>query len=55
MMEVVPDTLRPSVPVEQLDDRVACRLVTTPGGTLLGAVNPSVLPKHRHEPARSAR
>ena len=46
VMEVVPDTLRPSVLLEKLDDRVAGRLVTTSDGVLLGAVDPSVLPDH---------
>ena len=40
-MEVVPDTLRPHVPLSQVDERVARRLVTTPDGVLLGVVDPS--------------
>ena len=48
VMEVVPDTLRPSVLLEKLDSRVAGRLVTTPAGVLLGAVDPSVLPEPDH-------
>jgi CBS domain-containing protein len=40
-MEVVPDTLRPHVALSQVDGRVAGRLVTTPDGVLLGAVDPS--------------
>ena len=40
-MEVVPDTLRPRVELSQVDERVSGRLVTTPDGVLLGAVNPS--------------
>lgn len=43
VMEVVPDTLRPSVPLADADERVAGRLVTTPGGVLLGAVDPSAV------------
>ena len=48
VMEIVPDTLRPSVLLEKLDDRVAGRLVTTPDGELLGAVDPTALPPHEH-------
>jgi hypothetical protein len=48
VMEIVPDTLRPSVLLEKLDDRVAGRLVTTPDGELLGAVDPTVLRPHEH-------
>ncbi|MGH9223457.1 MAG: hypothetical protein ACRD2W_06650 [Acidimicrobiales bacterium] len=48
VMEVVPDTLRPSVLLDKLDSRAAGRLVTTPDGELLGAVDPSVLPPHEH-------
>jgi hypothetical protein len=40
-MEVVPDTLRPHVELSQVDERVAGRLVTTPDGVLLGAVDPA--------------
>ena len=49
VMEVVPDTLRPSVLVEDLDSRVAYRLVTAPEGRLLGAVDPAALPPHQHQ------
>ena len=49
VMEVVPETLRPSIPLEDLDDRVAGRFVTTPDGELLGAVDPSALQPHQHD------
>jgi hypothetical protein len=39
VMDVVPDTLRPSVPLAEIDDRVAGRFVTTSAGVLLGAVD----------------
>ena len=38
-MELVPDTIRPHVPLSNLDERTAGRLVTTPEGVLLGAVD----------------
>lgn len=43
VMEVVPSTLRPSVPLAQVDERVTGRLVTTPDGVVLGAVDPSAV------------
>ena len=39
-MDPVPDTIRPSVPLSDLDERAANQLVTTPDGVLLGAVDP---------------
>ena len=52
-MEVVPDTLRPHVELSQVDERVAGRLVTTPDGVLLGAVDPSRI-RRMHEVERDA-
>lgn len=43
VMEPVPESLRPSMLLADLDARVAGRLVTTPEGRLLGAVDGSVL------------
>lgn len=43
VMEPVPTTLRPSVPLAQVDERVAGRVVTTPDGVVLGAVDPSAV------------
>lgn len=37
VMEPVPESLRPSIPLADVDDRIAGRLVTTPEGKLLGA------------------
>ena len=47
-MELVPDTIRPHVPRSSLDQRTAGRLVTTPQGRLLGAVDPAAI-EHVHE------
>jgi len=38
VMEPVPESLRPSILLADVDSRVAGRLVTTPEGELLGAV-----------------
>lgn len=43
LMEIVPDTLRPSVLLADVDKRVAGRLVTTPDGVLLGAIDLAAL------------
>lgn len=43
LMEVVPETLRPSVLLADVDKGVAGRLVTTPEGVLLGAVDPAAV------------
>jgi hypothetical protein len=42
-MEVIPDTIRPSVELSRLDERTAGRMVTTPDGVLLGAVDPEAI------------
>jgi hypothetical protein len=42
-MDPVPDTIRPSVPLADLDERSAGHLVTTPEGVLLGAVDPEAV------------
>ncbi|MFP5317676.1 MAG: hypothetical protein ACLGI2_05205 [Acidimicrobiia bacterium] len=39
VMEPVPESLRPSVLLAQVDTRLAGRLVTTPEGRLLGALD----------------
>ena len=49
VMEVMADTLRPNVLLEDVDSRVAGWLVTTPEGELLGAVDPDALQEHEHE------
>lgn len=40
VMEIVPDTLRPRVPLSRVDQRVSGRFVTNPDGVLLGMVDP---------------
>jgi hypothetical protein len=47
-MELIPDTIRPSVEVSRLDEKTARRLVTLPNGVLLGAVDPAAI-HHLHE------
>lgn len=42
-MDPVPDTIRPSVPLADIDERAAGHLVTTPDGVLLGAVDPKAV------------
>ena len=42
-MDPVPDTIRPSVLLSDLDERAAGQLVTTPDGVLLGAVDPKAV------------
>ena len=42
LLEPSPSTIRPHVPVSELDESAAGVLVTTPMGTLLGAVDPKV-------------
>ena len=41
--EPMPETIRPSVPMSDVDEKIAGRLVTTPDGVLLGAVDPEAL------------
>ena len=43
VMEPVPESLRPSILLAEVDSRVAGHLVTTPEGVLLGAVDGSAL------------
>jgi hypothetical protein len=43
IMEVVPQSLRPSVLLADVDERAAGRLVTTGEGGLLGALDPSAV------------
>src|SRR5947209_17867613 len=52
-MELVPDTIRPHVPLSSLDERTPGRLVTTPEGVLLGAVDPAAI-DHLHEAEHDA-
>jgi hypothetical protein len=40
VMEIVPDTVRPSVLLAKVDERVSGRFVTNPEGVLLGMVDP---------------
>ena len=46
-MDPVPDTIRPSVPLSDLDERAAGHLVSTPDGVLLGAVDPKAVSKEQ--------
>ena len=49
VMELIPDTIRPSVPLSDLDERTAGRLVTTSEGVLLGALDPAALSGDENE------
>ena len=42
-VDLVPDTIRPSVPLSDLDERAAGQLVSNPDGVLLGAVDPTAV------------
>jgi CBS domain-containing protein len=47
-MELIPDTIRPSVELSRLDEKTAGRLVTSSNGVLLGAVDPAAI-QREHE------
>jgi CBS domain-containing protein len=50
VMDLIPDSIRPHITLDKVDERAAGHLVTTPEGMLLGVVDPSaLLGEHEHE------